>query len=287
MLYPAEPQPLVKHCYDNSFKKIALTENIGQTLGRVSLVSIANMEQSKFIFELIRASDLLEQQPNLEAGLREVARMTAQILDTQRCSIMLLADEGKENQSQSYLRVFTHYGHLSQSAYTEVVQLNQGIAGYVAATGQPLLIADITQSRFVSAARYSDEKNKSLISVPIMLSNKVIGVINVSSPTDGRCFEGADLEQLKLFSLYVGKSIQAVQLQNILKSRFVEMAIAQDYSQTSDPGAIVNPQPGKLTKIVAKSLFKELTNAGFGANQIINISTEVLNLLQENLDKKS
>ena len=253
------------------------------------------MEHSRFIFELIKASDLLEQQPNLEHGLREVARMTAQILNSQRCSIMLLEDEAKssfhphagtrEDEGESYLRVFTHYGHLSQQAYTEVVRLNQGIAGYVAATSQPLLIEDITQSRFVTAARYSDDANKSLISAPILLGDQVIGVINVSSPTDGRCFNPEDLERLKLFALYVGKSIHTVQLQNILKSRFVEMAIAYDFSQSSDQRAIVSPQPAKLTKIVAKSLFKELTSAGFGTNQIINISTEVLNLLQENLDQ--
>jgi GAF domain-containing protein len=241
---------------------------------------------NSFILQLLGVSNLLEEQTDLEQGLREVASLTAQMLNAQRCSIMLLSESQKQDNGGCYLRVFTHYGNLPQSAYQQITPLNEGIAGYVAATGKPLLIEDITQSQFVEAARYLDEANKSLISAPIPFGNQTIGVINVSSRVDRQSFKEQDLETLKLFALYIGKSLYIAQMQAILRSRFVELAVVRELAEIPSQGAIaIAPNPTKLAKIVAKSFYKELTKAGFGANQIIEIATEVLDLLQNNIDQ--
>lgn len=241
---------------------------------------------TSFIFKLLDVSNLLQEQTNLEKGLYEIVVMTAQMLNSQRCSIMLLSGGEVPEQQECSLRVFTHYGHLPKAAYQEVTQLNQRIAGYVAATGKPLLIKDITQSEFVSVARYLEDGNKTLMSVPILLCEQVIGVINVSNPIKKNNFEEQDLEILNIFAILAGKSLHTTQLQTILKSRFVEMAVACELGERyveESTGTI--PNATKLAKIVAKSFFRELTKAGFGADQIIAIATEVLNLLQNNLNK--
>ncbi|MGH2412873.1 MAG: GAF domain-containing protein, partial [Microcystaceae cyanobacterium] len=189
---------------------------------------------------------------------------------------------------ECYLRVFTHYGNLPKAAYQEITRLNQGIAGYVAATGQPLLIKDISQSQFYKVARYLEDANKSLMSAPIMLGKQVMGVINVSSSIDKSSFDEQNLELLQLLALFIGKSIQIVQLQSISRSKFVEMAVACELGEryTEEPiTATTLPNPNRLAKIVAKAFFQELTKAGFGPSQIIEIANEVLNLLQKNIDK--
>lgn len=239
---------------------------------------------NNFIFQLLSVSNLLEVQPDLEQGLREVASVTARMLDAQRCSIVLLSESSKLDKVGCYLQVFTHYGNLPQSVYQEITPLNEGIAGYVATTGEPLLIEDITCSPFVEAARYLDETNKSFISAPIILGEQTIGVINVSTPVEKTCFQEQDLEMLKLFAHFVGKSIHISQLQKILRSKFVEMAVIREESEILSEGAI-SPNPSKLAKIVAKSFYRELTQAGFGPNQVIAIATEILDLLQRNLDR--
>jgi len=241
---------------------------------------------TKFIFQLLGISNLLEEQSDLEQGLRDVATLTAQSLKTQRCSIMLLSESENFDNKQPYLRVFTHYGNLPQSAYQQVTLLNEGIAGHVAATGKSLLVKDITQSEFIGVARHLDELNKSLISAPILFGNKIIGVINVTSPLEKRCFDEQDLETIELFALFIGKSIQIAQLQAILRSKFVEMAVVREFAEFPSENAIaINPNPTKLVKIVAKSFYRELTKAGFGASQIIEIATGVLDLLQKNIDR--
>jgi GAF domain-containing protein len=249
---------------------------------------------NKFIFQLLDISNLLEVQPDLEQGLREVACLSAQILKTRRCSIMLLSEPETRDNGGEYLRVFTHYGNLPPSAYQQITPVNEGIAGYVAATGTPLLIEDISQSQFVDAARYLDESNKSLISVPISFAGKTIGTINTSSPIDKKSFDEQDLETMKIFALFVGKSIYIAQMQKILRSKFLEIAVARELTEENlSEGAIgsaaapraIAPNPTKLAKIVAKSFYRELTQAGFGANQVIEIATEVLDLLQKNIDQ--
>ncbi len=244
-------------------------------------------DSETFLHQLIGASNFLEQQSNIENGLKDLASMTAQILDSQKCSIMLLQStdlEQENNKKEPYLRVFTHYGDLPKEAYQQITKLNDGIAGYVAATGQSLLVKDITQSEFIQVARYIDDGNKSLISAPIFLANKVIGVINVSDRNNSQIFDEQDLELLKIFALFVGKSIHIVELQNILQSRFIEMAVAQETYKKGSKIGNISPDPAKLSRIVAKSIFKELTKAGFGTNQIINITTEILNLLHNQMN---
>jgi GAF domain-containing protein len=239
-----------------------------------------------YIVRLLGISSLLEARTDLEQGLRDVASLTAQMLKTRRCSIMLLSEPEVQDNGGCYLRVVAHYGNLPPSAYEETTPLNQGIAGYVAATGESLLIRDITESQFVEAARYLNEPNKSLISAPISFRDKRIGVINVSNPVDRKSFNEQDLETLKIFALFIGKSLYIAQLQRILRSKFVEMAVARELGDIPSEGAIaISPNPTKLAKIVAKSFYRELTTAGFGPNQVIEIATEILELLQKNITR--
>ena len=243
-------------------------------------------DSTRSILQFINAANLLEKQDNLEDSLREVASLTAQILKTRRCSVMLLSEPDELDRGEPYLQVFAHHGNLPQEAYGKVTRLNEGIAGYVAATAKSLLIEDITQSQFASAARYPEKDNRSLMSAPILLGKQVIGTLNVSHPMDKTSFEGEDLEILEVFALFVGKSIHIAQLQGIMRSQFVEMAVVRDLEERNvSESMVIHPNPTKVAKIVAKSFFRELTKAGFGPNQIIEIATEVLNLLQKNLNK--
>ncbi|GBF79630.1 GAF domain-containing protein [Aphanothece sacrum] len=243
-------------------------------------------DDNNFMFQLVRVSNLLEEPINLENGLAEAAKLTAQILRSQRCSIMLFSDESDDSVNDPYLRVFTHYGNLPTSAYAEVTKLNEGIAGYVAATREPLLIKDLTQSKFVTNARYLDEGHNSLMSVPIILSQQVVGVINVSIPLERPSFVEDELDIVEIFALFVGKSLQIAQLQTIMRSKFVEVAVIRDVIENNrQPAVALHSNPTKLAKIVAKSFYKELAQAGFSPNQVIASATEVLNLLQDSLER--
>jgi GAF domain-containing protein len=241
-----------------------------------------------FLTRLLGASRLLEQGEDLEQGLRELAGMTARLLGTQKCSIMLLSASDAEE--QPLLRVFAHYGDLPADAYREVTRFNQGIAGHVLATGAPLLIADIADSPFADAARRGPyQRHRSLISAPIPLGDRTIGVINVDSPLNGRSFTEEDLRLVDLFALFVGKSIHVVQLQNVLRSALVQYAIARDDRErgVEPPGSQpISPDPERLTKIVSRSIYRQLQAGGFSPAQIINVAAGVMDELRASIVKR-
>lgn len=240
---------------------------------------------SNSLLKLHGLSDLLETQGNLESSLRQLVDAAAKILNATHCSIMLLDEADKD---ELKLRVFAAFGDLPESAFKEVTRKGEGISGHVLATGQPLLIEDITQSEFVDVARRLTQGQRSLISSPIVQNQIIIGVINASDPKTKRPFNLDDLHLLEVVALFVGKSIQVVQLQSVLNSRFAQMALAQEAQQTIGHAmAYVSENPNQLAKILAKSFFKEMTKAGFSSTQIIHAATEIIGLLNTNIAKHS
>lgn len=229
-----------------------------------------------FLLRLVGLPEVLEQYSTLEEGLKELASLTATHLRCEACSIMLL--EQVEEEKPPKLKVYASFGELPPQAHQTHQAIGEGIAGYVAETGQPLLIPDLSTSPLAFAARWPQDARRSLMAAPIWVGKKVIGVINVKHPADGRELSSQDLDTLRLFALFVGQAIQLFQLQGLLRSHFVRQAVAAQ----SAPGKL-SPDPAQLARIVAKSFYRELTQAGFSPRDILNTATEVIALLQEQL----
>ena len=238
---------------------------------------------SHSLLQLHELASFLDTQGNLEQSLGQLAEMAAKILNASHCSIMLLDEEEKD---ELKLRVFANYGALPDAAYKQITKKGEGISGHVLATGQPLLVEDIEKSEFANVARHLTAGSKSLISAPIVLRRNIVGVINASDPKSKRPFNLDDLHLLDVVAMFVGKSVQVVQLQGILNSRFAQMALAQEAHNTiGDAMAYVSDNPNQLAKILAKSFFKEISKAGFSSTQIIHAASEIINQLNTNLSK--
>jgi len=235
----------------------------------------------RFIAQLTDIRALVARHQTLEEGVRDTAELAARSLGVARCSVMLIMQE--EDGQSSTLRVYSHYGDLPAAAYAERVSLQSGIAGQVASSGEALLINDLRASRFANLARQGEEADEHLMSAPIQIAGRVIGVINVSKPTDGRSFSEQDLDLLKVFSMVLAQSIHVFQLQKLSESRLLQMA--QVLEKRDDGSGPISPEPERLAHIVAKGFYRELAQAGFGPKAIISVATEVLGLLHENLEK--
>lgn len=198
---------------------------------------------------------------------------------------MLLNDGKSDNLLMS---VCASYGPMPTAAYKELIGKGDGIAGYVIATGQSLLIEDINHSKFAKLARRASEPGKSLISSPITISGQIIGVVNISGHISDCAFNPVDLNLLNVVALFIGKSIQSIQLQSILNSRFAQLALAQELQNNMDAslGSIFH-NPDQVAKILAKSFYKEMARGGFGSNQIISAASEIISQLSNNLKQHS
>ena len=234
-------------------------------------------------YKLFDLSELMEQQGNLDENLQEIAVMAAHILNMENCSIMLLKDF--ENVHDLELRVFAHSGYLPDAAHREAMKIKKGISGYVAASGEALFVEDIDKSQFANQKR-GRYKSKGFIAAPIIIGKKVIGVINSNTPRDKSNIETKDLELLKIISLLISKSIQLLQLQGILRSKYTQYALSQENIPDDKKMSLsLSKDPGKVAKLLAKTFYHEMTKAGFGPDHMITTATEILSLLSERLDK--
>ena len=272
---------------DGGHQSIQVTEvNVMETARHDTKSQHLNIQDAGFLTELIGLSSFLEQQDNLEHSLRNLTTLVAQLLRMENCSIMLLKEEAE--QVAPRLRVFAHHGYLPAAAYQEAMELHQGIAGQVAGSGQPLLVTTIRHSPYAKVARCADKEGGGFICCPLLVNNKVIGVLNLSYPQDGRILSQDDLKTATVVALLVSKSIQVLQLQNLLRSNFIQFALARETATTPCRTLQEIAHNGaQMARILAKSFFREMQEAGFGTHHILSAATEIISLLNDDLATKS
>jgi len=155
--------------------------------------------------------------------LQTVVEAAARIFGAAAASIALVDEK---NQTLVF-RVA--YGAGREEVVGMKIPIHQGIAGYVAMTGQPMAISNVQQdTRF---ARTTAEKTgyvpRSILAMPLISSERVIGVIEVLDKINAPSFGMQDMELLALFARQAAMAIHASQeyerLDQALLSRLKEL----------------------------------------------------------------
>ena len=102
------------------------------------------------------------------------------------------------------------------------VKMGQGIAGHVAQTGEPLLIADVANDPrwYKEISESIGFETQSIACVPLRLADEPIGVVQIIDKQDGSSLQEADMDLLNEFAalaaLAIGQSrnIQEVKREN-------------------------------------------------------------------------
>ncbi len=119
------------------------------------------------------ASDLY-----LEDILRLIVVVTAQTMNSNICSIMLINEKNGKLVIRATQSVSEEYNRKPP------LKIGEGIAGKVAKENKPLAIKDVTKEK---EYKYQDIAKKeglcSLLSVPLAVKGKVIGVLNCYTPS--------------------------------------------------------------------------------------------------------
>lgn len=230
------------------------------------------MSTSNALIKLHDLSVFVETGLSVEQGLQALAALSAQALNARHAVVML--NEGGE---ELKLRSVASYG---KSSWSELNSALSEIATQVITTRRPLLLENY------EAVEATAPSSPSLICAPIQASGKTIGALQITDPRYKRIFAADDLNLLELVALFVGKSLHVLQLQNILNSRFTQVALAQEADRTIGSALAANGEDAdKVAKILAKSFYREMAKAGFSSNQIIGAASEIISQLSANLQK--
>ncbi len=158
--------------------------------------------------------------------------------------------------------------HLPEDVVNECgVKVGSGISGWAALTGVNVLVKNIeTDTRFAKKnnVRYS---SKSFMAVPLIVSGKVIGIINVNDKMNGEVFSESDLNTLKIISRYSAIAIRNATLIEKTKKQSIVQQLDNDYYDKKDKYLPVTLKSLKIGPFHKSELF--LKNSANGDHNYV------------------
>ena len=201
---------------------------------------------------LYQAGVVLSQSQELKPLLTRIIRLALDVIGASVGSVMLV------DEIRGELLVSASVGLSDEVKRKTRVRIGESIAGHVAQTGEALLIPDISSDpRF---AKYSkgNYETKSLISVPLKIKDRVLGVLNLSDPQHGTVFEENDLRLLATFASQAAIAIDDAENFEQLNKKLNEFAVL--YQLASEITTVDNSQD--MTDLIYRSL-KQIIDIDF------------------------
>ena len=153
---------------------------------------------------LYRLGTVLNSSLSLEDILPEVLDRTLELLGAKTASVMLLSEDGTE------LRIRMARGLSDDIVRKTRVKIGERVSGRVARDGKPILIT-----------RADEDDNDSSLCVPLLSNDKVVGVLNIRSKTNGEDFTSLDLNLAIQLASIAAVAIENAGLHDELHSLFL------------------------------------------------------------------
>lgn len=145
----------------------------------------------------------------LQETLEEIVRSLKQVTDFVAGGIFLVDAENSDVCS-----IYSE-GYAENAGKQIQLKFGQGLVGHVAASGQAIIVPDVLKDeRYCSA----HDSTRSEIVVPIMLDDRLLGVLNCESDRVG-AYDHRTLELLSAFAVQAAISIERAQMHEQLLER--------------------------------------------------------------------
>lgn len=127
---------------------------------------------------LTRISQAITSSLYLEDVLKLIVTVTAELMKSKICSLMLIDNEKQELIVKATQSISEEYNKKPN------IKLGEGIVGRVAKEGRPIQVADVRRDeRYINKRIAEKEGLCSLLSVPLIVKGRVIGVLNCYTST--------------------------------------------------------------------------------------------------------
>ena len=164
----------------------------------------------------------------------------------------------------------------------------EGVASLLDARGCAIVFCDIESG---GMRRYGSRDAVvpagdacALATASVSIGNDAIGMIQVVDAPDALPFDAEHLAALRLVAQMVGQAVHRARMHKLLHSRFAQVALLQ--SPDASRGAALRDavaQREGIGRLVARSLYREMVNAGFEASDIVCSASELISQLSAGL----
>ena len=149
----------------------------------------------------------------LEDVLRLIVTVTAGVMNSKICSLMLLNDK-KELEIKATQSINPEYIRKPN------LKMGEGVAGKVAIENRPIVVFDVqSEKEYIHKDLARKEGLASMLSVPLAVRGKVIGVLNTYTSTPHK-FSEEEIEILQTVASQAAVTIENTHL--IVKTRVIE-----------------------------------------------------------------
>ncbi len=146
-------------------------------------------KENERLYKVLEVNAVISSSLNLTIVLDTIMEKAKEVMEAEASSLMILDEEKEEL-----------YFHTVKGENVDIIKkirlkLGEGISGWVAKEGKPVMVEDCSRDpRFNSTAdKMSNFQTRTMISVPLMTNNRVLGTVQVLNKQDGSFFNDSDL----------------------------------------------------------------------------------------------
>jgi HD-GYP domain-containing protein (c-di-GMP phosphodiesterase class II) len=157
-------------------------------------IAAANIEENFLVTITIPRNTLQRMEAFIDTTTDMFLEFVSELLDLNLCSLML------RDEFTGELVIKSARGLDEDIIKRTRIRVGDSIAGWVALKGNPLLIDDIETDPHFGRKNISHYNTKSLLSIPLKIKDRVIGVLNLNNKRTAKPFTTKDLHLASVIS---------------------------------------------------------------------------------------
>lgn len=187
---------------------------------------------------------------DLDQLFARIAQLAKRVIDYRTFGILLLNDSGELE-----MQLAVQYGEKVQ---VPRVRLGEGLVGYAALHGEPVLVADVSQDpRYIKLV----PDVRSELAIPLLLKDRCIGVVDLESP-ELDAFSKRDVEILSLLASQAAVAIENARLYEQVRANQIRLEKEVRFAQRVQAALLPTGPPKRLKGVELAAAFASARELG-------------------------
>jgi two-component system, response regulator PdtaR len=191
-------------------------------------------DSENYIMTLSRISEAIISDLYIEDILKLIVNLTANMMEAKICAVWLLDEKSGQMRIRATQAMSRDY------LKERVIKVGEGIVGYVAEKKEPVAIINVLKDkRYKEKELAKKEKLVSMLSVPMLVKEEVLGVMNCYTTTEYK-FAKKDIELLRTVANQAAVAIHNTEL--LIKTKIIQEELETRKKVEKAKGILVRTQ---------------------------------------------